>query len=277
MSADAWSCPHCGDLNVDAEAGEFRYLGSGQQDNTAYFATPIESGYFATPMRPWSFADVQTDNTIPTVAEKGIPQAVHIEQDRPTLAERPPDVLAPMPLQHAAPTARVYQQTQPAIQPQSSPDVQTPVEHHYAHLPGTRQDVESMPAGRVHDEVLRLRPRDAFYRGDSPAYTPTGWEYPGSPPTKARGQAGNKAIAPLLELLGYVGLLGLGHIYVGRIRTGLWLMVGWWIWFGVSTALSALSHGSLDPLLRTFGIAAPIISAIWLWAMPNNKSNPPAA
>ena len=71
-------------------------------------------------------------------------------------------------------------------------------------------------------------------------------------------------IALVLELIGYILFLGIGHIYAGRITRGVMLMVGYWAYWGIAAALAITVVGvpiaCLMALVHPF---APIISAIW--------------
>lgn len=68
IPAKVWSCPHCGDLNPDAEADEFLYLQEKERPSSkSYFTTPMEPGPFPTPMRPWG------SNSDALVADEAVP------------------------------------------------------------------------------------------------------------------------------------------------------------------------------------------------------------
>jgi hypothetical protein len=70
--------------------------------------------------------------------------------------------------------------------------------------------------------------------------------------------------APLLELLAYVGFLGIGHIYAGYVKRGVALLAGWWGWFLLARAYSALSGGVTDNFTWLLGLLAPVASGLWL-------------
>jgi hypothetical protein len=74
---------------------------------------------------------------------------------------------------------------------------------------------------------------------------------------------GAASIAILLEILfGFFGLLGVGHVYTGRIGLGIAAMIGWWIYLGVAITISMLTLGFAACLLGPLGLAIPIISGI---------------
>ncbi len=78
----------------------------------------------------------------------------------------------------------------------------------------------------------------------------------------------------LLELLGYVGFLGIGHIYAGNVIGGLLMLVFGWALVGiVYTILSILSLGLGFIILLPVLLAVPIISGVWAYriATANNR------
>ena len=276
IPANVWSCPYCGDLNPDAEAGEFLYLNSEFPSVEANFPTPMEPGTFATPMRPWSFENVDpgaeaaqlegaTSPARPVEPPVSAPAAHPPSSPLPFATPAAPAELASTPA-HSAPARQpapaprqVRRQTHPpvqALQPEPEPELYFPS--------GTRQEVEDTPSARIPDEVLRLRPRESIYQ-----WTPQ--QFDANRPTNqsryfsgGRTRQPNMAMAPFLELLGYVGLLGMGHMYAGYVSRGAVILLGWWGWFLVARFLSGLSHGVLDSFLLLAGLLAPVISALWV-------------
>jgi hypothetical protein len=80
------------------------------------------------------------------------------------------------------------------------------------------------------------------------------------PPPETRGAA---STALVLELIfGFFGILGIGHIYTGRILLGIALMIGWWVYIAVAVTASILTGGLLACLFGPIGLAGPIVSAI---------------
>ncbi|GIV90276.1 MAG: hypothetical protein KatS3mg055_2794 [Chloroflexus sp.] len=74
---------------------------------------------------------------------------------------------------------------------------------------------------------------------------------------------GAASIARWLEILfGIFGLLGVGHVYTGRIAVGIIAMVVWWIYMGVAVTISALTAGLASCLFGPLYLAVPIISGI---------------
>jgi hypothetical protein len=73
--------------------------------------------------------------------------------------------------------------------------------------------------------------------------------------------AGN--IALVLEIIfGYFGLLGIGHVYTGRLGLGIALLIGWWIYAGVAGLITTITFGLALCLFVPIGLAVPIFSGI---------------
>ncbi len=98
-----------------------------------------------------------------------------------------------------------------------------------------------------------------------PEYSQAPLNYQYQPQVAQVGLAGTSprdpTIALLLELLGYIGFLGIGHIYAGRTARGIALLVGWWVYVGVSAVLTILLIGCL---MLFAGLAVPILSGLWI-------------
>lgn len=82
-------------------------------------------------------------------------------------------------------------------------------------------------------------------------------------PVRAAGWGG------ALELLGLVGLLGLGWIYAGQVGTGILLLLAWWVLMAVAFVLLAgaafFSRALFFGLLAFFALvwlAIPLASAL---------------
>lgn len=66
-----------------------------------------------------------------------------------------------------------------------------------------------------------------------------------------------------LEIIfGIFSLLGVGHVYSGRIGLGIVLMVGWWIYIGIASFISTLTFGFAACLFVPIFFVVPIISGI---------------
>jgi TM2 domain-containing membrane protein YozV len=71
--------------------------------------------------------------------------------------------------------------------------------------------------------------------------------------------------ALLLELIGYAGFLGIGHIYAGRTNRGIALMVSWlfyWVAVGVLAALVVTI--CISCIMMILWPIVPILSGLWI-------------
>jgi len=202
MPAHEWSCPHCGDLNVDAEAHHFSFLDTVQEDKpVSSFVTPMDPGPFTTPMQPW--------NTM--VDPSLVIEVIAPAQGETTVAPQEPTV-TPQP--SAADTIRSAHRA----------DMKAP------------QRLDSAPSSYGQTTARRTQNR----RGPlarSPEYA-FAW-----------------------ELLGYVGLLGIGHMYAGAYRRGFALLILWMLWLFIMLYLVIMHATSLWLILLT--CAMPFLSGVW--------------
>ncbi|HEY0070948.1 MAG TPA: hypothetical protein VGE04_13360 [Chloroflexia bacterium] len=75
----------------------------------------------------------------------------------------------------------------------------------------------------------------------------------------------DSTLALLLELIGYAGVLGIGHIYAGRTSRGVGLMIGW-IFYGVIILLLffTLIGSPIACLMLILWPIVPILSGLWI-------------
>ena len=74
---------------------------------------------------------------------------------------------------------------------------------------------------------------------------------------------GAATTAMWLEIIfGIFSLLGIGHVYSGRIALGIALMIGWWAYITVATFISLITLGFGACLFVPLYFAVPIISGI---------------
>jgi hypothetical protein len=91
---------------------------------------------------------------------------------------------------------------------------------------------------------------------------------PGSPataeprPAAPQVQAAATTSLVLEIVFGFFSLLGVGHVYTGRIGLGLALMVGWWIFLGVAATISSLTAGLAACLFVPIYFVVPVISGV---------------
>jgi len=91
----------------------------------------------------------------------------------------------------------------------------------------------------------------------------TNYQQPLYPPSSPYSTAVGKdpTAALLLELIGYAGILGIGHIYAGRTNRGIALLIGWLVYIMAASFLSIFCIGCLMFLVWPF---APILSGLWI-------------
>ena len=66
-----------------------------------------------------------------------------------------------------------------------------------------------------------------------------------------------------LEIIfGLFSLLGIGHVYTGRIGLGIILMIGWWLFIALGVFISMVTLGIAACLFVPLYFAVPIISGI---------------
>lgn len=105
----------------------------------------------------------------------------------------------------------------------------------------------------------------AAYQGGYPQQ-PAGYGY-GQPTT-----AKDSTVALLLELIGLIGFLGIGHIYAGKTNRGIGLLIGWFAyniigWWFVLPVFATLTCGIgclmvIPMILLNLGV--PIGSGLWI-------------
>jgi hypothetical protein len=66
----------------------------------------------------------------------------------------------------------------------------------------------------------------------------------------------------LETIFGLFGLLGVGHVYAGRIVLGIALMIGWWIYLAIAAVVITITVGVAACLFMPISLAVPIISGI---------------
>ena len=102
-------------------------------------------------------------------------------------------------------------------------------------------------------------------------YQNSPYQYTGGPLDSQHRQGGARAapnvsstVAFMLELLGYVGFLGVGHIFAGRYRRGFVIMLAWWV--VMASVCRLLFEVSTQPENFIFLIALflPVLSGFWI-------------
>ena len=83
---------------------------------------------------------------------------------------------------------------------------------------------------------------------------------------------GASSTALWLEILfGIFGLLGVGHVYTGRISIGIALMIGWWVYIGIAAAISAGTVGFAACLFGPLYLAGPITVSYTHLTLPTKR------
>ena len=72
--------------------------------------------------------------------------------------------------------------------------------------------------------------------------------------------------AALLQLLGWVGFLGVGYMVRGRILTGLAMLVSWWAAFWFLLLASFVTLGFAHPLMVVAWVIVPPLTALFAYS-----------
>jgi TM2 domain-containing membrane protein YozV len=99
-----------------------------------------------------------------------------------------------------------------------------------------------------------------YMQAQPPAYSQPPYPQPGYPP-QPYARPKDPTIGLLLELIGLFGVLGIGHIYAGKVTRGVILMASFFMYFIVFACLSIVLIGI--PFLVLYWVV-PIISALYL-------------
>lgn len=88
---------------------------------------------------------------------------------------------------------------------------------------------------------------------------------PRAVPSSRRSAPHNPGTAAGLEILGYIGVMGLGHMYGGRSNRGIILMFGWFVVLAM-TIIPTVSNLTIGAVIGTMVIylAGPLVSAVWI-------------
>jgi hypothetical protein len=94
-----------------------------------------------------------------------------------------------------------------------------------------------------------------------PGYAQPPYPQSAYPPQYGTARPKDPTIGLLLELIGLFGILGIGHIYAGKVTRGVALMASFFMYFIVFACLSVFLIGI--PFLVLYWVV-PIISALYL-------------
>lgn len=186
-------------------------------------------------------------------------------------------------MQGESPSARVESVTPPQGSPTTYVAPQyTPGNAFYPPQPNT----ESLQPGQYGEAPRQpqysppnqgyVPPPPALYGQQPPqGYAPPPQTYSNAPfsPAPSYGTYGpgqyaqpqrDSTLALILELIGYAGVLGIGHIYAGRTSRGVGLMIGW-LFYGVIVVFLffTLVGAPIACLMALLWPIVPILSGIW--------------
>lgn len=138
-------------------------------------------------------------------------------------------------------------------QPRYAPPTQNyaPPPNLYGQQPPSYQQTALQPVGYSNAPL-----------NQAPAYSSYG---PVQNPGYAAQPQRDPTLALLLELIGYAGVLGIGHMYAGRTGRGVALLLGW-IFYGAIAAVFfvTLVGAPLACLMLLLWPVVPIISGFWI-------------
>lgn len=269
MPANAQYCPTCGHTNAfvspqHAIPPSTPPPGADQQDSA--FVTPMPPPEFRGSGEPTG-SDARQFN-VPGVVEPYVPPGTNQEGQ---VGEIP---------QAGVPTINIGSSGEMAryAPPPASPEQPAP------YNPGATQG--SQPYGQP--PAYSPNPMPPAY-GQQPQYPPTtpstqpygqtqglqqygAQQYPQPQNYQYQQQVGvagvpqrDPTVALLLELLGYVWFLGIGHIYGGRIARGIALLISYWFyWIIVAVLFFTLVFSPIACIMAIIWPLVPVFSGLWI-------------
>lgn len=218
-------------------------------------------------------------------------QSEQIQPEEPSTPEVPTDIsssFTPPPSSEWQPGAYDMGATQPVEIPMPS---QAPPPPPYGAAPGQTQSIFSPPPPPVQGQYTQpMAPQQGYsppppqapqqgftpppaYSGQSlppPGTRPLqpGQSYPsyqqsqpGYPPPQQATAPKDPTTALMLELLGYLGFLGIGHIYAGKTNRGIALLISWLVYLTASVLLIFCLVGCF---MFIAWLIVPPLSGIWV-------------
>jgi hypothetical protein len=76
-------------------------------------------------------------------------------------------------------------------------------------------------------------------------------------------------VPALLQLLGWVGWLGIGYVAWGRVLLGVLMLIGWWAVFWVLSFFTLVTQTVALPLAVLAWVLVPLITSVALWVEAN--------
>ncbi len=258
MPANVQYCPTCGHTNAFVAPGSAIAPSSPRP-------APPESG-FVTPMPPPAFGADAGAN-----AKDAMPTGGSSAETPPSNLEASSDTP-----QGGSPTANIgsavegahYTPSPPSPAWQPGQYASNPAQGGQAPNQPPAYSPDPMQQGQVLPQYGQAQGLTQY--GAQPYAQPPAPVYGQPPPINYQyqqqiGVAGvptrNPTVALLLELLGYVGFLGIGHLYAGRTARGIAMLIGWWVYLIVSSILVIVLIGFC---LLLVGLVVPILSGLWI-------------
>ncbi len=108
------------------------------------------------------------------------------------------------------------------------------------------------------------------------AYDQAGRSRSGSASSAAiRPPASRPDIVPaLLQLLGWVGWLGIGYVAWGRVLFGILMLIAWWAVFWVLSFFTLVTQTVALPLALLAWFLVPLITSVALWVEARREYSP---
>jgi hypothetical protein len=153
--------------------------------------------------------------------------------------------------------------TRPSYSQTPAQPAETPPNYSYGYPPSQGQPTQYMPPQQFGQQG---GPPPTFPQGQPPTYQPDNYsgvnpQYTPQPVTYGYGTPKDPTVGLLLELIGYLGFLGIGHIYAGKTARGIGLMVGYWVYLICSGLLTVLLIGCV---MLVAALAVPLASGFYL-------------
>jgi hypothetical protein len=231
MTADTQVCPKCGSLN--AHFSYHKHFGELEAAEEVLMSSPIAPVKLALPPNAPSPPSTSPHETKATKPAHG------------STAPRQPDTRQQIDDTAALTEAlgRTTADLNRSAQPSQAPSIRTELGTSRAYyVSGPQPQSQELPSQPAYDNTMRVRPRAL------PSQK-------GANPDTALG----------LEILGYLGIMGLGHMYGGHTGRGWILMVAWWIVLAnlVFPNIANLTTFTLLTTIFIYGLG-PVASGIWI-------------
>lgn len=255
MPANAEYCPTCGHTNAFVAPGSAITPSTPRPSTSeAAFVTPMPPPVFeASAASAASAGEDETSDAHDPAASGDTPQGgaptVNIGASTEPARYTPPPAEAWQPGQYGSDATQVGQA--PSQPPAYSPDPMQPAHGSAQYTPpppGWQPgQTQNLPAQQYGAQGYGQPPQINYQYQQQPGVA-------GVPPR-------NPTVAFLLELLGIVGFLGIGHIYSGHTGRGIALLLGWWAYLLISGVLTIILVGFC---MLVAVLIVPPLSGFWI-------------